>query len=248
MLILGPAQSAFSQTADSTAHILNFKGNVSVTNNGFSFIPTFSLGKPAAIVQLAIDGGKRGSFEPEFRYSLEGKPWSFVFIWRYKLVKRDKFQLMVGTHLPALNFKTVAVVKSGDSLNVIQSSRFFPVVELSPNWLVSKNIGIGLFYLYGRGIEKGVPKNGHFLTLRGNFSNIKLAGKYYLRFNPQFFYLNQDRRDGFYAASNLTLARRGFPFSFSTMMNKKLHSEIAGKGFDWNVSLVYSFNKNYSGH
>ncbi|MCU0339256.1 MAG: hypothetical protein MUE30_05180, partial [Spirosomaceae bacterium] len=78
---------SFSQTTDSTAQIINFKSTTSITNNGFSFIPAFSLGRPAAIFNLNINGGKRFSFEPEFRFALEdGRPWSFIFIWRYKLI------------------------------------------------------------------------------------------------------------------------------------------------------------------
>jgi len=38
----------------------------------------FTLGKPAAIFDLSV-GNERLAFEPQFRFSLEGKPWSFIF-------------------------------------------------------------------------------------------------------------------------------------------------------------------------
>ena len=66
---------AFSQKTESTQIASHFGGAVTVTNNGISFIPTFTLGKPAVIFDLSM--GKRLSFEPQFRFALEGKPWSF---------------------------------------------------------------------------------------------------------------------------------------------------------------------------
>jgi hypothetical protein len=36
--------------------VYHFTGNVSVTNNGFSLIPTFSLGKPALISTFSMGG------------------------------------------------------------------------------------------------------------------------------------------------------------------------------------------------
>jgi hypothetical protein len=235
----------FAQTQDSTKHVLNFTGAASVTNNGFSFIPSFSLGKPAAIFNFNVNSGKRLSFEPEFRFALEGKPWSFIFIWRYKLINAEKFKLTVGTHLPALNFRTVPVVKNGVSLDVIQTQRFFPVAEVMPTYVVSKDISIGLFYLYGHSLEKDATKNTNFLSFRANFSRIGLGEQLYLRFNPQVFYLKTDALDGFYAAANLTLAKKDFPLFISTMMNKALKTDLAGKDFIWNLSLNYTFGTKY---
>lgn len=238
--------NAFSQAKDSTTHVLNVKGAVSATNNGFSFIPTFSLGQPATIFNFNVNSGKRLSFEPELRFSLEGKPWSFIFIWRYKLVNASKFQLTLGTHLPAISFRTVPVIKNDVALDVIQAQRFFPVAEVLPNFTVTQNISVGMFYLYGHGFEADLTKHTHFVSFRTQFSKIKLSNKYFLKFNPQIYYLKMDSRAGFYAASNLTLARQNFPFSISTMMNKQLKSDISGKNFDWNISLAYAFGKRYT--
>ena len=244
---LNLAYNTFAQSRDSTKHVLNFTGAASVTNNGFSFIPSFSLGKPAAIFNFNVNGGKRLSFEPEFRFALEGaKPWSFIFIWRYKLVNAEKFKLTIGTHLPALNFKTVPVVKNGAAQDLIQVQRFFPVLELAPNYLISKNISIGAFYLYGHSPEIDATKNTHFFSLRANFSHIQLTEHLFCRFNPQVFYLKSDAKDGVYAAANLTLAKKDFPFSISTMLNKALKTEIAGKDFNWNLSLSYAFGSSYT--
>jgi hypothetical protein len=239
------AYFSFCQKSDTLKHILNFNGSVSVTNNGFSFVPSFSLGKPAAIFGFNLNGGKRFSFEPELRFSLEGKPWSFIFISRYKLINTSKFQLTLGTHLPAISFRTVPVIKDGISLDVIQAQRFFPVLELMPNYAITKDISVGMFYLYGHSLESDAAQNNLFISFRTSFSNIKISNQYFLRFNPQIFYLKSDKNDGFYTSANLTMAKRNFPFSISSMMNKAIKTDIKGKDFDWNVSLVYSFGKKY---
>lgn len=88
--------SAFSQTKDSTFF---FHADLSITNNGFSIIPAFTLGDPAAFLDMKM-GNKRLTFEPQFRYALEGRPWSFIFIYRYKTIVKPKFQLTLGGHLP----------------------------------------------------------------------------------------------------------------------------------------------------
>ncbi len=69
---------SFSQTIDSTKSIGYFGGAVSVTNNGISLVPTFSLGKPAVIFDMVV-GKRKLSFEPQLRFALDGKPWSFLF-------------------------------------------------------------------------------------------------------------------------------------------------------------------------
>ena len=97
--------ASFIQAQDgSNNKELVFSGKINLTNNGFSFIPLFSLGKPATTVNLSV-GGKRLSFDPQFRFDLDGmRPWSFLFIWHYKLIKKERFQLRLGSYFPAYAF------------------------------------------------------------------------------------------------------------------------------------------------
>jgi hypothetical protein len=127
----------------------------------------------------------------------------------------------------------------------IQARRFFPVVEAIPSYKLSKNINLGIYYLYSVGLEKDLTKNNHFVSLQPGFHYIPLVKQFYLRFYPQFYYLKLDENDGVYVAGSLTLARRKFPFSISAMMNKAIDSTIPAKDFDWNVSLNYAFGRNY---
>lgn len=46
------------------------------------------------------------------RFALEGKPWSFIFWLQYKAIEIERFSLRLGAH-PALNFKTVNMVRNG---------------------------------------------------------------------------------------------------------------------------------------
>jgi hypothetical protein len=237
------AHSSCSQKRDSTKSISFFSGAVAVTNNGISIVPSFSLGKPA--VQFNLSLGKNGfSFEPDLRFSLAGKPWSMLFWGRYKLVTTDKFNMNVGTHL-GLNFRTTGLRINGDSGDVTVARRYL-AGELFPRVSLTNNISIGIYYLYSHGLDAGTIGNTHFITFNTNFSNVKITDQFFIRFNPQFYYLKLDVQDGFYFTSALAVAKKNFPLSVSWIINKKINSNISGsKNLLWNASLVYSFNKKY---
>lgn len=236
-------QSVFSQKTDSAKNSTHFSGSVSVTNNGISLVPTFSLGKPAAIFMFSVGKG-RLSFEPDLRFALEGKPWSLLFWWRYKIVQSGKFRLTAGAH-PAINFRTFRLPVNGDTSDVIVARRFL-AAELAPNYLLSKNVSVGIYYLFSIGFDATTPKYNHFITLNSHISNIPLPGKLRLNITPQFFYLKQDKRDGFYFTSSATISKMNFPISISSIINKTISGNILGsKIFLWNASITYSFNNNY---
>ena len=234
---------AFSQKSDSTKVANYFGGGVTVTNNGISLIPTFSLGKPAALFDLTAGRGKL-SFEPQFRFSLEGKPWTFFFWWRYKLVNTSKLSVRVGVH-ESLSYSTLSVVTNGESKESIITQRYL-AGELAPNYFLTKNVSIGMYYLYSYGIDNVNVRNTHFAMLNMNFSNIKLSDKFFLSYLPQIYYLKINKNDGFNVTSTLTLARKKFPVFFSVFGNKTIQSHVPGhKDFVWNASLIYSFNNSY---
>lgn len=234
------ANSSFSQNTDSTNTVRHFSGSIAATNNGISLIPTFSLNDPAVLFNFSI-GGDKLSFEPDIRFAMEGKPWSFLFWWRYR-IRNEKFTMTFGAH-PAINFRTI--VSPTDGSKTIAARRFI-AAELAPNYLVSKNISIGLYYLAARGFDINTPKHTHFVTINSNFKNIELGNQLLAQIIPQLYYLSQDAVDGIYFTSTFNLAKRNFPFSLQSIINKEIESEIIGtKTFVWNVSLIFSFNKKY---
>lgn len=240
IMLLLSAQFSFSQKTDSPKTITHFSGAITATNNGISLVPTFSLNRPAVMFNFSI-GKSKLSFEPDMRFSMSGKPWSFLFWWRYRMHK-DKFHFTVGAH-PALNFRTQYSPTDGSEMIV---TRRFLASELAPNYFITKNTSIGVYYLYSHGFDKGAPKNGHFITLNANFRNIKIGNQLLANFVPQFYYLKQDNNDGVYFTSTFTLSKKNFPFSVQSIINKEIESDIIGsKNFTWNASLIYSFNKQY---
>ena len=243
LIIINFSHLAFSQKADSTKAVSQFGAVVTVTSKGISMVPNLSLGKPAVIFDLSV-GKRRLSFEPSLRFALEGKPWSFLFWWRYKLLQTDKFRIILGAH-PALSFKTYSFLIDEATEEHMVVRRYL-AGELAPGYFLSKDISIGMYLLYSYGIEEELTKNNTMISVRGSFSNIRLSDQLYMRFNPQIYYLYMDNIDGFYINSTLTFARRNFPVSVSAMINNPIKTNIdAGDEFLWNVSLIYSFNKEY---
>lgn len=213
-------------------------GAVTVTNKGISTVPSFTLGKPAAVFDVSI--ANRGlSFEPQFRFGLDGKPWSFLFWGRYQLLDAGRLRLSVGAH-PALSFRTIPVVMNGVSRDVITVRRYL-ATELAPTYAVSNDVSVGLYHLYSYGVEREVAKHTNFLALRGSLANVRLPEQLSLRLDPQVYYLRTDALDGFYLYAGATLGRRGLPLSLSTVVNRPIRSNVVGGGdFLWNVSARYA--------
>ena len=245
-ILLTITQVSFSQKSDSTKNIFHLKGAVTVTTKGISTVPSFTLGKPAALFDLSI-GKKKFFFEPQLKFSLAGKPWAILFWWRYKMIPAKKFGLTLGFH-PALNFRTDSFVVNGIKKGYLVTRRYL-AGELAPNYFISKNLSVGLYYLYSRGIDNGTIKNTHFLTVNSSISNIKFGNEFFARFTPQIYYLNQVGKDGFYFSYTLNLNKKNFPLTLQSIGNKTIRSNVPGsQNFIWNVSLIYSFNKSYVKH
>lgn len=223
----------------------HFQSTITLTSKGISTIPSFTLGKPALMFDLSMGKGKL-SFDPLFRFALEGKPWTFVFWFRYNnLIDNEKFNLTIGGH-PALAFKSTSIVQNGISKESIIARRYL-ASELAPNWLVSKNVSLGIYHLFTHSLEKDVVRNTNFLALKSNFSNLKVSEQLFLKFLPQIYFLKADNTHGYYLNATLTLANKGFPLSLSSQVNKAIKSNVAGSpDHVWNLNLVYNFSKKYS--
>jgi hypothetical protein len=239
ILLLFCSLTVFSQNTEKSPDSFHVNGAISITNNGISIIPTFTLGKPAAIFNMSV-GTSRLTFEPELRFSLEGKPWSFVFWGRYKAYKSDKFSLNIGAH-PAFAFKTIPLTKDGITSDYSVSQRYV-ATEVVPSYRITKNVTLGMYYLYAHGFDFGSTKNTHFITMNTSISNIEVSNNLRMRISPQVYYLRMNAIDGFYTSTTFTVSKVDNPISFSVFFNKVINTNItASKDFVWNATLAYAF-------
>jgi len=230
---------AYTQTADSTKQLIQVAGSAGITNNGISVVPVFSFGKPAAILLMSV-GKSRLSFEPDVRVSLDLKRGGMALWWRYKFLMNGKFRLNAGAH-PALNF-IVSTDSAKERAKAVMLTQKFLAGELVPYYMLSKNVSVGMYYLYGHGLQENGPRNVHFVTINSNFSGIKLTNRFMLQWIPQLYYLNVDKRDGFYFTSTATLFKSNVPLSLQFTINKMIRANIPGsQNFVWNVTLFYLF-------
>lgn len=226
---------------DSTQKTYHISGAVAVTQNGFSILPMFTLGKPAAIFDLSV-GNERLAFEPQFRFSLEGRPWSFLFWVRYKAINQKKFKFNIGAH-PSVAFRNATLYDNmGVPKTILNPQQSF-ATEWIPSYQVSQKVTLGMYYLITQGLTEGSNHRVNFVTFNAVINNVLLVKDTFLRFYPQIYYLDIDGIDGYYVTETLTLSNKHIPFTISSIMNKKLSSRIPGDDFVWNISLNYLFNK-----
>lgn len=238
----GLPYSLTAQEARPTPPTGQFGGIITATNNGVSIIPSFTLGRPALLMDLSLSG-ERFSFDPMLRFGMDGKPWSFVFWGRYKAIKDKRFTLSLGGH-PAFIFQERMVKVNGKEEKMLVSQRFL-AMEIAPMYKVSKKLSMGLYYLQGHGFNPVPPRDSRFLALNTVVSGLPIGGGFNMRVNPQLFYLNVDGSSGTYFTSNFTVSKPGFPIGFQGLFNQKIKSSIPGDDFIWNVGLLYIFSTPY---
>jgi len=238
------AFSLNAQEKDSTiAKISSFGGAVTIQSKGISTIPNLTLGKPAAVFDMKL--GRKLTFEPQFRFALDGKPWAMVFWWRYYATFSNKFKVTFSTNY-SFSYKPLTYyTSSGDPLEIIRTTRYL-VGTMAPNYQFNKYIGVGVYLFYNRGIETYIARNTYMASFRPSFSNIPIAKNISARIGPEIYYLKIDDKDGVYLNATLSISRKNFPLSVSALINKPIESNIPSE-YDllWNVGLIYSFNKSY---
>jgi len=240
MLLLSNALSA--QNNDEVTS--RFGGAVTVQSKGISTIPNLTLGKPAIIFDMSV--GRRLTFEPQFRFALEGKPWAMVFWWRYKIFTDNKFTMDARANY-SLAFKTIMNydASSEASQEIIRTTRYW-AGALTPNYQFNKYIGFGMYLFYTRGIEEFITRNTYMVSFRPSVSNIPVTKNIAVRIVPEIYYLKMDDKDGVYLNTSLLINKKNFPLSISALANRALTTNIpADYDYLWNVGLIYSFNSNY---
>jgi hypothetical protein len=242
--LFGISLNLLAQTEESpTAKINSFTAAVTVQSKGISTIPNMTLGKPAIIFDMKM--GRKLTFEPQFRFSLEGKPWAAVFWWRYYQTVSNKFKVTYHTNY-SLSYKSVvSYTSSGTTNNFIRSIAYL-VGALEPNYKINNYLSLGTYLFYNRSLEIASTRNTLMLSFRPTFSNLPIAKNITFMAAPEIYSLNMDKNSGVFLNSRFLISLKNSPFSISGLINKPLKSTIPSEfDFLWNVGLTYTFNKKY---
>ena len=231
-----------AQAIDTMQSPVVFSGVITATNNGISLIPNFSLNKSAILFDLSLSK-KRLSFDPMFRFGTNGKPWSFIFWWRYKMITGRKFTMSLGAH-PAFLFRSQEVSIGSSKNEVLSAQRYF-AWEVSPNVQINKNFSLGLYYLGSHGLTKDLVQYTHFLSLRLGLPFISLSKGFRLSIQPQIYLLKLDQLQGSYLTATLSLWKSKFPLILNSTINKTTRTELAGNDIVWNVGVSYNFRSKF---
>lgn len=235
--------TAFTQSVDTTQIVTTFSGSVGITNNGFSIIPTFSLNRPATIINLAWRR-KRFSFEPDIRLVSDASKGGMLWWLRYKLVNQKRFGLRLGAH-PAFTLIHRNITDNGISTEITEMLRF-AAFEVVPSYQINKKIGLSAMYLQGHGLQKHGPQNTKVLFLNTAFTGLELGQKASFNFFPSVFFINTDGYTGSYFTLTTVLSHKKLPFSINSTINQTFKSDIPNnKYFMWNIGLYYNFKKIY---
>jgi hypothetical protein len=236
--------SIFSFSQDTSTKELHISGNIGVTNNGISIIPTFSLKQSAFNLNYSLSRGGRFSIDPDIRLTFDGKKGSGIVWFRYKLKTEGKFKVNIGIH-PAYNFALRTITDVGKPLKITQARRYV-ATEFAPSYKVNDHLNFGVYYLKGTGMQEDGPQNIHFVNFITGISKIPLFSGYSFNITPQLYYLKSDNQDGYYFNSNVVLAKQKSPLVLVYMINKEIRSNVAGSvNFDWNISLLYNFSNKF---
>lgn len=228
-----------AQAALPAAPHVAVSGVLTVTNKGISMIPTFTLGRPAAMLEMSVKR-ERLSFDPQIRWGLDGKPWSFVFWGRYQVVRDRRFHLTVGAH-PAIIFRRTSATIGGRTGEFLVARRYL-AAEVSPSVTLSPRVNIGVYHLYSHALAFDAAQHTNFTALRATLSGIPLARGVHLRLDPQLYTLHIDTQHGVYANGTVTVTRDHVPLAVSLGGNTPLDLGVAGGTASlWNVSLAYTF-------
>jgi hypothetical protein len=120
-------------------------------------------------------------------------------------------------------------------------AQHFAAGDLSPSYVLSKDVSVATSYLYSRGLDADVTRHTHFVSAGASLANLRLPARFVARLDPQVNYLKLDDRDGVYLTSRLSLAKRDLPVAISGIVHSPIRTNLQrGGAFLWNVSLNYA--------
>lgn len=244
LLTLGFSPVLSAQSNDSTIapKTYNFTSIVTIQTKGISTIPNLTLGKPAAVFDMKI--GRKLTFEPQFRFALDGKPWAVVFWGRYYGSIGNKFKVTLQSNY-SYSFKSINSYTTPEvPQEIIRTTRYL-VNAIAPSYQVNRYVSMGMYFTYNRGIEKYITRNTVMVSLRP-VTNIPVTKSVVARITPEIYHLRMDNDNGVFLNASFSITKKNFPLSVSGLINKPLKSDIPSEyDFLWNLGVSYTFNKKY---
>lgn len=224
---------------DSIRYKPELSGVITLTSNGISQIPAYSLDKPAVSAFFYFKL-KRFSYEPDINYGIDGRPWGMGNSFMYLVLDKKKLKFKSGLAL-GLAFSYPEVLQDGEMVKINKSERYL-IAKLVPSYVISKKTTLSLNYWYGHNLEEKSIDAVNFLSAAVNIANIPIGQKMYFSIFPQVFYLDVDGEDGLFFSPAAAVGIRDFPLYLSSQVNTTLYHNMASDpGFKWNVAINYAF-------
>lgn len=222
----------------------SLSGTLSISTNGFSIVPSFSLNDPAILTLLSFRKNNF-SIDPDIRVTPNLEKGSMLLWFRYHAINKAKYKFRVGAH-PAMNFQVRELNENGRIERISQMRRFF-AWELANNYAINKHLQIGLYYLQGNGLQKNGPRTTHFVSFNFAVTQIPVSSQLEMSISPSLYYLYLDGQEGNYISGVINLSHKKSPLSLHYAFNKTFTSNLVGnKDYMWNFTLNYTIHKKFS--
>ncbi len=220
---------------DSLKTPLSIHGNIQLTNNAISPVPSFSLGKPALLTTLYLQKG-RFTFSPEFNFDLEAKPWSVNTWLRYQIIQQKKWDLILGNNF-SLFFKKNNPALTKEEFQLQRYQAF----EFNLGYHFTKMRGVNLMLWKSQSLDEVGIKKGFFMMLLAQMGDFYNGKNIRIGIRPSLFVIdNSAPFTGYFASQISTMYFKKIPFNISFQTVHPLHSEPKTK-FNWNLGLNFQF-------
>jgi len=224
-----------SSNPDTLKTPLSIHGNIQLTNNAISPVPSFSLGKPALLTTLYLQKG-RFSFSPEFNFDLEAKPWSVNTWLRYQVIHQKNWDFTLGNNF-SLFFKKNNPALTKEEFQLQRYQAF----EFNLGYHFTKMRGVNLMLWKSQSLDEVGIKRGFFMMLVAQMGDLWKGKNIRLGVRPTLFVIdNTAPFTGYFASQISTIYFKKIPFNVSFQTVHPLHTEPETK-FNWNLGLNFQF-------
>jgi hypothetical protein len=221
--------------SDTTRHPLKVTGTISFNTNGMAPVPAFAYGKPVFSSSISFRKN-RFSYDPQYSYGLNIKPWILDNWFHYMIVKQEKFELRTGINVSMFFSKLITPDEE------VWRGQRYTTFELAGLYKLPKNRSLGLMFWYDLGLDPGTIK-GIFLNFVYQQTDIRIGKQLLFAANVQTFYIDYTGlNDGLFISPTLTLTKKDFPVSIYCQGLQAITSNMSPfPKFQVNFGIGYSF-------